>query len=576
MGCGETHDVPALDARGGGALQHGVARGVVTDRGDEHAWGGRAGPGSRRCCGPLPRPSPRRCPGCSCRAPGRPAVRTLVSSTAPPTTTHRAGLGPHDVAAAEHDALAGEVAQVHRHGRPGGADPLGERRGIQQRVGAQQVDDLALAGGQVHVADIKRLCTCKSSGVPVVRHVRGCRGSLGRSDSDNSARAGRRRRAVVRSVRRVRRRGARPSAARAARAARTSASAAARAARARSRRATASGAGVRPRRRTRASTFSAARSPGNDVGDAVQQVGRVASPAVGVGALLLRLDPLPRLLDLGRGARRRRRRRRGGGGAPACRRAARRRCRCRRPRPPASSATRAWKTTCSSTSPSSSARCARSPLSMACSDLVGLLDEVRREALVGLLGVPGAAAGRAQPVHGGDDVEQPAALHVPRPDDDLDVRGHLEPRDLGGQRRRSARGRRRTSPATRPAPWPRGRPGGGPARAGSRRRPPRRRSRPRRPPRRAARRGCGPGARVGGGDGLPGAVREQAGRDARATVTSSAEPAVGHCGGVERRDPAGRRELDRRGLRVERAVARVDVDRRAPAAARSGPRRRRR
>jgi hypothetical protein len=66
--------------------------------------------------------------------------------------------------------------------------------------------------------------------------------------------------------------------------------------------------------------------------------------------------------------------------------------------------------------------------------LVGLLDEVGREALVGLLGVPRAAAGRAQPVHGRDDVEQPAPLDVPRPHDHLDPRGVLEPRHLRGDR----------------------------------------------------------------------------------------------------------------------------------------------
>ena len=58
--------------------------------------------------------------------------------------------------------------------------------------------------------------------------------------------------------------------------------------------------------------------------------------------------------------------------------------------------------------------------------LVGLLDQVRGQALVGLLGVPRTAAGRAQPVHGRDDVEQPTTLDVPGPHDDLDVRGHLE------------------------------------------------------------------------------------------------------------------------------------------------------
>ena len=38
--------------------------------------------------------------------------------------------------------------------------------------------------------------------------------------------------------------------------------------------------------------------------------------------------------------------------------------------------------------------------------LVGLFEQVRRQAAVGLLGVPRAAAGRAQPVHDGDGFEQ--------------------------------------------------------------------------------------------------------------------------------------------------------------------------
>ena len=63
--------------------------------------------------------------------------------------------------------------------------------------------------------------------------------------------------------------------------------------------------------------------------------------------------------------------------------------------------------------------------------LVRLLDEVRRQALVRLLGVPGAPAGRAQPVHRGHDVQQPPALDVPGPDDHLDLGGLLEPGHLG-------------------------------------------------------------------------------------------------------------------------------------------------
>ena len=39
--------------------------------------------------------------------------------------------------------------------------------------------------------------------------------------------------------------------------------------------------------------------------------------------------------------------------------------------------------------------------------LVGLFEQVRHEALVRLLCVPGTTAGRAQPVHDGHDLEQP-------------------------------------------------------------------------------------------------------------------------------------------------------------------------
>ena len=159
--------------------------------------------------------------------------------------------------------------------------------------------------------------------------------------------------------------------------------------------------------------------------------------------------------------------------------------------------------------------------------LVGLLDEVGRQALVGLLGVPGAATRRAQPVHGGDDVEQPAALHVPRPDDDLDVRGHLEARHLGRQRvgqPRVAVGRAQ----------PHDRLGGGEVdeAAGQRRRGrvgdlldgeaelvDRLRER-------LVEAAGEPHRRVG--DGLPRAVREQAGRDA-GRRDDQREPAVGHC-----------------------------------------------
>ena len=67
--------------------------------------------------------------------------------------------------------------------------------------------------------------------------------------------------------------------------------------------------------------------------------------------------------------------------------------------------------------------------------LVGLLEEVGHEAGVGLLGVPRAAPGRAQPVHDRDDVEQAGAGHVEGADEHLDVGGLGQP---ASPRRRSA------------------------------------------------------------------------------------------------------------------------------------------
>ncbi len=55
--------------------------------------------------------------------------------------------------------------------------------------------------------------------------------------------------------------------------------------------------------------------------------------------------------------------------------------------------------------------------------LVGLLEQVRRQAGVGLFGVPRTTTGRPQPVHHRDDVEQPGTGRVPRPVDDLELRG---------------------------------------------------------------------------------------------------------------------------------------------------------
>ena len=155
--------------------------------------------------------------------------------------------------------------------------------------------------------------------------------------------------------------------------------------------------------------------------------------------------------------------------------------------------------------------------------LVGLLDEVRREGLVGLLGVPGAAARRAQPVHGRDDVEQPAALHVPRPDDDLDVRGQPRrdtseaiasdspgsPSDEPSQTTapsaaRSTR-RRASSGGADVTELSTGKPGSSTASASG-----------------SSRRARG---RVGGVEGLPRGVGEQAGCDAGCRPAGSAEPA---------------------------------------------------
>ena len=56
--------------------------------------------------------------------------------------------------------------------------------------------------------------------------------------------------------------------------------------------------------------------------------------------------------------------------------------------------------------------------------LVGLLEQVRHQALVGLRGVPRAAAGRAQPVHHGHDVEQAGARRVVGRDHHLIGLGH--------------------------------------------------------------------------------------------------------------------------------------------------------
>ena len=72
-----------------------------------------------------------------------------------------------------------------------------------------------------------------------------------------------------------------------------------------------------------------------------------------------------------------------------------------------SAAIRAWNTICSSRSPSSSRRCVGVAVLQRLVDLVGLFEQVGHQRRMGLLGVPGAAAGGPQPVHDGHDLEQP-------------------------------------------------------------------------------------------------------------------------------------------------------------------------
>ena len=84
-----------------------------------------------------------------------------------------------------------------------------------------------------------------------------------------------------------------------------------------------------------------------------------------------------------------------------------------------SSATRAWNATWSSTSPSSSTMWSRSPDSSASAGLVRLLDEVGHQAGMRLRPVPGAAAGRAEPVHDRHEVEQAGARDVVRAEEHL-------------------------------------------------------------------------------------------------------------------------------------------------------------
>ena len=70
--------------------------------------------------------------------------------------------------------------------------------------------------------------------------------------------------------------------------------------------------------------------------------------------------------------------------------------------------------------------------------LVRLLEQVAAQRGVRLLGVPRAAARRAQPVHHRDDVEQPGAGRFGGAVDDLGARGHLVRRGEDDDVRRSA------------------------------------------------------------------------------------------------------------------------------------------
>ena len=120
------------------------------------------------------------------------------------------------------------------------------------------------------------------------------------------------------------------------------------------------------------------------------------------------LDLVPATLDLPRRPGGRHRRTRAGDGAPACRRGRRRRRRRRSPapaRPPA--ATRAWKSDLQQHVTQLLAHGRRVVVDDRVVGLVGLLEEVAVQRGVRLLGVPGTAARRAQPVHDRDHVEQP-------------------------------------------------------------------------------------------------------------------------------------------------------------------------
>ena len=133
-----------------------------------------------------------------------------------------------------------------------------------------------------------------------------------------------------------------------------------------------------------------------------------------------------------------------------------------RSKTPASAASWAWRTTCSSRSPSSPASSGVAPRLERVVDLVGLLEQVVAQRGVGLLAVPRAAVGLAQPV--ADPGHRPRSRRRPA----RARRGEVAGRRRGPPRRAPRRSSPRPSRTGRPD-GPPGRAGGG-RRAGRRRR----------------------------------------------------------------------------------------------------------
>ena len=176
---------------------------------------------------------------------------------------------------------------------------------------------------------------------------------------------------------------------------------------------------------------------------------------------LVGLDPLPLAVDVGRGPRPRRRRTRAGGGGRSSSASAA--WTSARSKTPASAASWAWRTTCSSRSPSSSASSGGRAALERVVDLVGLLEQVLAQRGVGLLAVPRAAVGLAQPV--ARSRASPRARR--RPARARPARGRAAPARSRGVE--LADGRRPRPPRTGRPDDPPGRAGGG-RRAGRRRR----------------------------------------------------------------------------------------------------------